>query len=276
MFGDILAMDPRNVEAMIGAARYSRDVDSRLELLQKAVELEPEHEVAQAALLALRNGEEPTWEVEVDNPQPDATEADAAAPEAIVEEIDQPEHSDQQHSEAEPDSNEIAKKINGAVACHVHSGTMTTLRCNRCGKPICSVCAQTTPVGYRCPSCLKATERGFFTARPTDYVLAVMVAFPLSLAAAYLVPFLGFFVLFLAAFAGGAIGRAVRRVINHRRGRLLPHVVVVSIIVGAAMPLLLSMAVNGIGAFAGRSIVSLIYRGLFIFLAAGAAFSQMK
>lgn len=43
----------------------------------------------------------------------------------------------------------------GDLRCYNHPNTPTRLRCNRCGKPICTRCATPTPVGLRCPECAR-------------------------------------------------------------------------------------------------------------------------
>lgn len=58
----------------------------------------------------------------------------------------------------------------GEVPCSYHPGTMTGLRCGRCGKPICPQCAVRTPVGLRCPEC--AGVRGLPTYRTPSSALA--------------------------------------------------------------------------------------------------------
>jgi cation transport ATPase len=41
------------------------------------------------------------------------------------------------------------------MRCANHPNTPTRLRCGRCGKPICTRCANTTSVGLRCPECAR-------------------------------------------------------------------------------------------------------------------------
>ena len=40
--------------------------------------------------------------------------------------------------------------LNAPTYCANHPGVETSLRCNKCGKPICAKCAVRTPTGYRC------------------------------------------------------------------------------------------------------------------------------
>src|SRR5215475_10289067 len=55
--------------------------------------------------------------------------------------------------------------------CAVHPDRETSLRCNKCGRYMCSDCAVLTPVGYRCKQCVRQHEDRFFTASQYDYVI---------------------------------------------------------------------------------------------------------
>ena len=67
--------------------------------------------------------------------------------------------------------------------CYRHPNRSTSLRCYKCNKPICSECTVKTPVGYLCPDCHREAEDAFFNDKATDYLLALLVALPLSLLA---------------------------------------------------------------------------------------------
>ena len=54
--------------------------------------------------------------------------------------------------------------------CSVHPDRETTLRCNKCGRPMCPQCAVQTPVGYRCRECVRGIQAGYYKATDTDYV----------------------------------------------------------------------------------------------------------
>jgi hypothetical protein len=150
-----------------------------------------------------------------------------------------------------------------ALVCANHPQRKTNLRCNSCGRPICMACANSTPVGYRCPQCIREREEVFYNATFFDYVIAAFSALIISTLAGMIVPWLGFFVIFLAAIAGSFIGRLVFRLAGRRRGRWLPHLVATMIVVGALPGFLL---------YGG----SWIWIALYLFLATGAAYYQMK
>ena len=54
--------------------------------------------------------------------------------------------------------------------CYRHPKIETNLRCNRCGRPICPKCAVRTPVGFRCPECVREQQNKYYTGGTMDYV----------------------------------------------------------------------------------------------------------
>src|SRR5512137_1524932 len=76
--------------------------------------------------------------------------------------------------------------------CINHPQVATSLRCNRCGNPICVKCAVRTPVGYRCKTCVKSQQAVFYTATSMDYVVAAVITLPLAAIGQFLGPMLGF------------------------------------------------------------------------------------
>jgi hypothetical protein len=125
------------------------------------------------------------------------------------------------------------------LTCANHPTTPTQLRCNRCGKPICSKCAVRTPVGYRCRECVREQQQVFETASTIDYVITFgisVVAGLLALVGLNLLgalPFGAFIGLFLAPAAGGVIAEVVRRLIRGHRGRYLPTTAAIGAVIGA-------------------------------------------
>jgi len=137
---------------------------------------------------------------------------------------------------------------NATLYCANHPSVETTLRSNRCEKPICPKCAVKSPVGYRCRECVKGQQKIFATAEPIDYVLGFIVAGLLSGVASLLaglisfIGFYGWFILVIAApFAAGIIAEAVRLVIHRRRAQTLYYTIMVGVILGAAPVVLLNL-----------------------------------
>lgn len=130
--------------------------------------------------------------------------------------------------------------IEGPLYCVNHPSVETRLRCNRCGSPICPKCAVRTPVGFRCPQCIRNQQALFYSASTWDYPLAAVVSLPLSLGASLIMNQLGwFFALFLGPLIGGLIAGAVRWATGRRRGRWIWLVVSACIVIGALLSPLL-------------------------------------
>ena len=139
---------------------------------------------------------------------------------------------------SETNSIPVAETEDEVVTCPVHPNEEATLRCNRCGRPMCTRCAVRTPVGYRCRECVREQQDKFFAAQSFDYVIAGVVSVVVSFIAAFLLARFGFgfFMIFIALFvssaAGGAIGAIVRALTGKRRGRYTGMVVAAGVILG--------------------------------------------
>jgi len=141
--------------------------------------------------------------------------------------------------------------------CYRHPNVETNLRCKKCDRYICTKCAKHTPVGYICPECLRAQEDKFYSGNLGDYLIAAVIALPLSLVSAWVFTFLigriGWFAwliaFFLAPIIAGFIAEAVRRAVKRRRSRYLAHTVAGSLILSVllfSLPLLLSLNLFGL------------------------------
>ena len=131
-----------------------------------------------------------------------------------------------------------------SVFCHFHPTVETALRCNKCGKPICAKCARRTPVGYRCPDCIRSQQATFYSAGWLDYVLVAVVGLVASMVGAAIVVSLGiWFAIFLGPVAGGIIAEAARWAARRRRGRYMAAIVSGCIVIGA-LPTLLVVGLN--------------------------------
>jgi hypothetical protein len=131
-----------------------------------------------------------------------------------------------------------------SLYCAFHPNRETSLRCNRCEKPICSKCAIQTPTGYRCPECIRGQQKTFDTARWSDYPITFITAAFLSFLGSLIAANLGFFTIFIAPIAGTIIAEIIRFVIRRRRAKRLYQVATAGVLIGS-VPLLLS---NGISA----------------------------
>ena len=127
-----------------------------------------------------------------------------------------------------------------ALFCENHPARETTLRCNRCEKPICAQCAIQTPVGYRCRECVRGQQKIFDNSVATDYPIAVFVSMTCVGAATAVLDFLGFWGLFVAPIVGGAVAEIIRWAVRRRRSRRLP----LAAVVGGAAGVLIYLGIT--------------------------------
>lgn len=130
--------------------------------------------------------------------------------------------------------------------CENHPHVETSLRCNRCEKPICTKCAVLTPTGYRCKECVQIQQKNFDTATWVDYIPAIGIAFILTLIGSLLASRIGFFTIFLAPIAGIIIGEAIRFVVRRRRSKRLFKATAAATALGGLLPVLSALTFTGL------------------------------
>ena len=287
LYRQIIKEDPQSEAAWVGLAAVSADEAEKSAAYAELLSLNPDHEDAKLGLAALSSGQLPVQQTADSVPELPGSPFDSSrqwlaeatarvgepAAEDKVADISAPVESTAAPVEHQPDARQDLADEAAAdsfeLFCYRHPKQETSLRCYSCGQPICSSCAVKTPVGYRCPTCIREAEAVFFTATPLDYLLAPLVAVPLSLIAGYAAFRFGggYFFLFLMLFIGGAVGRLIgqltHRVIGRRRGRYMPHLVAATIVIGVLVPVLIFQTVT-------------ISAGIYLFVASSAAFYQMK
>ncbi|NPA89880.1 MAG: hypothetical protein GXO55_00270 [Chloroflexi bacterium] len=110
-------------------------------------------------------------------------------------------------------------------ACAYHPQRETTLRCNRCGRPICTECAVLTDVGYRCPDCVNELESRFYRAAPrhvlTSLAAAAGLGFLTGLAGVFIGRFLGLWTVLVAFPWAGLVAEGIWRAGARHRARHL-------------------------------------------------------
>jgi hypothetical protein len=160
--------------------------------------------------------------------------------------------------------------------CATHPTVATQLRCNRCGKAICSKCAVRTPVGYRCRECVREQQQVFETASTIDYVIAFVISAVASLFAVWLLAFIGLFGLFVAPAVGVGVAEVVRRAVRGHRSRHLPTAAVAGAALGA-VPVVLRGAIQ---IFAGGNIgletLGLIWPAVYAFLIVSTLYWRLR
>ncbi len=164
----------------------------------------------------------------------------------------------------------------GLAFCVNHPNVQTGLRCNRCGDPICARCAVRTPVGYRCPRCVKEHQAIFYTGLPLDYIIAALISLPAAALGAYFISFLGFFfAFFVSPVAGALVADLAWRAVGRRRSRYLWLTVCGSVVVAT-----LGVALYQAGAFSGQAVTSAdllrLDLGIYLVMALSAAYSRLR
>ena len=164
--------------------------------------------------------------------------------------------------------------------CANQPNTATSLRCNKCNKPICTKCAVLTPVGYRCRECVRGQQQVFETVVWYDYVVAGVLAAVLGGLAGALLVNLSWFTIFLSPIAGGAIAEIVRVAIRRRRGRYLFMAAAGAYVAGCLplfviglLSLLLGAGRGGAGLF---GLLSLLWPAVYTALATGTFYARLR
>jgi hypothetical protein len=159
--------------------------------------------------------------------------------------------------------------------CANHPGVETSLRCNKCGKPICAKCAVRTPTGYRCKECVRGQLKIFDTASWYDYLLGALTAGILGFLASLLatlisgLSFIGWILIVIGApSAGMIIAEGVRLVTRKHRSRSLFIIIAAAVVVGA-LPVILFQLFTG-------HFFSLIFQGIYLFIATPIVYTRLS
>lgn len=160
--------------------------------------------------------------------------------------------------------------------CYVHPERETSLRCNRCERPICAQCAVRTPTGYRCRECVREQQKIYNTAEWYDYLVGFGTSAVLSLIASILLVvisnFIGFFMWFVSfAIAGAAgvfIANTTQTVVRKRRSKQLFWLVAAGVVVGA-FPVIFFQLFTG-------NLFSIVWQGLYLFVATPTVYARIS
>ena len=259
LYEEALQNDPQNVEAWLGLAGVVDHPEDKKAVLEQALRVDPENGEAITGLdLLVRRMQMPRKR---DDP---TTTPDPKLPAFL------------QRTAQQLDQIEAAGGVSTAPAaaddevlyCVNHPDTETLLRCNRCGRPVCTRCVKLTDVGYRCRDCINTQQKAYFNAETLDYPIAFGVGFIVCAIAApilgILLASLGFFSWIIAILAGSAAGgflaEIIRRAIGRRRGRYLWAVAFAGILLGVLIGNLVVLFMRGY--FPLFSIANLLFLGL--------------
>lgn len=160
--------------------------------------------------------------------------------------------------------------------CANHPDVETTLRCNKCGKPICARCAVRTPTGYRCKECVRGQQKIFDTAQWLDYVLGFAAAAVLSFLASLLMGVIsgiagifGWIIVIIASpTAGVIIAEGARYATRKHRSRPLYITIMAAVILGALPYVLFNLIFF--------NLFGLIFQGIFLFIATPVVYTRLS
>src|SRR3954451_9541578 len=149
------------------------------------------------------------------------------------------------------------------VPCAADPKIETALRCGRCDTPICPRCLVMTPVGARCRNCAQLRQNPIFVVGPIYYLRAIGAGLAVATIGSYALAFIPFFQFFGLLLLGVAVGEAVTRAANRKRGTGLAVVAVVTLIVGALLaPVLIALGAFPAGAPVDARAVAALTVGL--------------
>ncbi len=106
----------------------------------------------------------------------------------------------------------------GPVPCSYHPDTLTGLRCNRCGKPICPLDAVRTDVGNRCPECAGVRAPGTIRTATDSLLKAVLAGLLVAVVVAVLWRFFPTWQFYLSLAMGFGVVETVAWATNNKRG----------------------------------------------------------
>jgi tetratricopeptide (TPR) repeat protein len=246
-------LDPRNAQAWLALAGVEEDHATKMACLENVLALDPDNAEAHLGLEMLESKR--TSPKQVAQNEHDELEALIADASRRLEDALESASGPEAHPEDE------------VLYCANHPTVETMLRCNRCGKPICTRCVVRTPVGYRCQECVGEQQAIFFTGGAADYVIGGLIALVAGGLASFLMALLSFwfFALILGPTAGVGIAEMVRFSVRRRRSRYLWLAVGAGMIVGS-LPVLV----------ARPGFWALLTVGLFLALAVGAAVARLR
>ncbi len=226
LYRQITEEAPESADGWAGLAGVLLDPAAKERAYEKALALDPAHKAALVGLAKLRGEPVPEFPEEAEEELQPAPEPEPAA------------------TAASPGEDEEEEAH--IYYCYRHPKRETSLRCYTCGKPICIDCARKTSVGYSCPDCLHDLQDKYFNATNADYFIASALAVVLGIGGGVVIGFIGaltgflFWIImfFVGGAAGSFIGGILKRAIGRRRGRYLPMIAAVIIVVTTVLPVL--------------------------------------
>jgi len=123
------------------------------------------------------------------------------------------------------------------MRCATHPEVETSLRCGKCGKPICPKCLVQTPVGARCRDCARLHKLPTFHVTTSYYLRAIGAAAGMAFACGAAWGVINILRLpigldfLLASGFGYVIGEVVGHSVNRKRSRWLGIIAGTSVVI---------------------------------------------
>jgi hypothetical protein len=152
LYRQILEEAPDTAPAWVGLALVLTETAEQEAALERAYELDPTDEQAKIGLTAVRNGQSLVEALDPEpavspkkkiSAQPERNWQEPVTKEARFDSVQSPAQ-EGAHQDHLPEAVETGE----AMYCANHPNRQTHLRCNKCGKPVCTKCIKPTPVGY--------------------------------------------------------------------------------------------------------------------------------
>ncbi len=156
------------------------------------------------------------------------------------------------------------------MKCGAHPVVETSLRCGKCGKPICPRCMVQTPVGARCRDCARLYKLPTYRISAVHYLRAIGTALGIAIITGLIWGvinnFISFFYLnlLLAAGTGYAIGEVTGLSVNRKRSPWLAAVGGIAVAVSYTVNIFTFGRIPSIGPGIAIDLVSL---GLGVYMA---------
>ena len=137
------------------------------------------------------------------------------------------------------------------MRCATHPEVETSLRCGKCGKPICPKCLVQTPVGARCADCARLEKLPTYHVSFRYYLRAIGAGLSLAIVSGIAWGALGNYLplnlsLLIAPGMGYAIGEVISLSTNRKRGAGLIAVGSIALVAGYIVSLWFASFLAGI------------------------------
>ncbi len=279
---------PDNLQAWLALAGVEDEPAGKMRCFEMALKLDPDNTEARMGLEALRGSltaeGAPAAQTPA-NPMPGAEPFTAPSAEDELEAViaqasrqldagtslERTGHAPPaQPAVSPPRATQEAPLQDEVLYCANHPTVETRLRCNRCGKPICTRCAVRTPVGYRCRACMGRQQAAFYTGGVADYVIGALIALALGALTSFLMGMLSalVFAVILGAVIGLGVAGLIRLAVQRRRSRYLWLATAAGFVIGALPAFLFGVLI--------RNVWGLLTIGVFVALAAATAAARLR